>query len=98
MIKIGTLKKLKVSHLGNKMGTTGVCFYILIEAKQSLFSFIFPNGEYDVFSVSDHMNELDIFFLDWESFDSSLSSYVFENRDILLNNYDSGSFNRGFNK
>ncbi len=77
-MQVGTIVKLKVECLGNKIGTLGVVFYNYGDG----FQVIFENGEYDGFStrriIENGETEADC-FLKEIGFEPLLADYKFKN-------------------
>lgn len=93
---VGTIVRLKVPCLGNKVGTLGVGFNDYGDGVQ----FIFENGEYDGFSSSEiGMAEGDEIeqsrFLEEVGYDKTLSGYQFKNVMKVSDDFRKGVFEKG---
>lgn len=88
MITIGTTGVLKRSVLGNDKGTRGVCYETYNLGGTRVYSFIFPNGNYDGFGE----DELDLFFYE-DKFDDNSLYYNFTNVIHLSRDFENGTFN-----
>ena len=83
-MKVGTTVKLNRPVLGNESGTYGVCFNDYGTGGQ----IIFPNGNYDGFSIEEQQE-----FLIKIGFDMKISLYQFSNVMNLSQDFDDGKFN-----
>lgn len=91
----GTIVRLKVNCLGNKIGTLGVGFNDYISGCQ----FIFENGEYDGFSLDSHFDEgksEQSIFLEEIGFDDKIANYQFKNVMQVSQDFRNGFFNSTF--
>lgn len=86
-ITVGTVVRLRVPCLGNKMGTIGVGINDYGDGCQV----IFPNGEYDGFSEEEQHE-----FLDVIGTETSVSGYRFQNVMKLSDDYRRGLFDKAF--
>jgi hypothetical protein len=86
---IGSVWALKVDCLGNPAGTIGYCFneYTDFEnPKDGLgVQIIFPNGEYDGFSVKEQKS-----FLEFINYDMRYVAYAFTNVINVTRDFDKG--------
>jgi len=89
-MRIGALMKLKVNCLGNPAGTVGVVYYDYGDG----FQVIFPNGEYDGFSVPDESEQ----FLEEVGFAPSVADYAFKSVIRLSDDYRNGVFNKALGR
>jgi len=85
-MRIGTVVKLKGGLLGNEAGAIGVA-YERYDIGHVGFSFIFENGEYDGFDLSERER-----FLDVVGHCDAVSDYQFSNVIKLSRDFDSGYF------
>jgi len=83
-MKVGTTVKLIRPVLGNESGAYGVCFNDYGTGGQ----IIFPNGNYDGFSIEEQQE-----FLIKIGFDMKISLYQFSNVMNLSQDFDDGKFN-----
>ena len=90
-IRVGDILKLKISCLNNIVGTEGVVYYHYGDG----FQVIFPNGNYDGFSLvsklSNEIIEAD-YFLEYVSHSENLENYKFKNVMQLMKDYADSYF------
>jgi hypothetical protein len=89
MYDVGDKVRLKINMLGNKEGTVGVCYEVYDTASAS---FIFENGNYDGFTMSEQEE-----YLQPAGHCSEVSGYVFESVIRLSKDFYSGKFKKAFN-
>jgi hypothetical protein len=92
---VGVLKKLTRPCLGNPVGAIGVCYDVYEETELCTpgASYIFPNGEYDGFSMEDEK----MFFDDaWEGFCTAVQTYQFSNVRKLSIDFNAGVFRKAW--
>jgi len=85
---IGSRWILKVPCLGNPVGTVGYCFneYKDFDDPNALgIQVIFPNGEYDGFSIKEQHN-----FLEYANYDMHYTDYKFTNVINVSRDFDKG--------
>lgn len=95
-MRVGTIVRLKVSCLDNPAGTPGVVFYNYGDG----FQVIFPNGNYDGFSLESTMPqngqvEAD-YFLEKIGFCDTLADYEFTNVMKVSADFKKGVFDEAF--
>lgn len=94
-IHIGTKLKLKVSCLNNLEGSIGICYEVYNRDLYKVYSFIFPNGNYDGFSEKD----LELFFdADYMKYETNVANYKFRNVIALSNDFKNGYWKNYFNE
>lgn len=87
-VKVGDILKLKVRCLNNPVGTEGVVYYHYGNG----FQIIFPNGNYDGFSLEgEGIIEAD-YFLEYVSHSESLENYKFVNVMQLMKDFANNYF------
>jgi hypothetical protein len=86
-MRIGQRVILKVRMLGNEPGTLGYVFneYPDFDGNGLGIQVIFPNGEYDGFSVQEQKEFLSCGVIDWR-----YSNYKFVNVIRVARDYDTG--------
>ena len=85
---IGSMWTLKVPCLGNPIGTLGYCFneYPDFDNPNALgIQVIFPNGEYDGFSVKEQND-----FLEYSNYNTFYMNYKFTNVIRVQKDFESG--------
>jgi len=92
-VGVGTLVRLKCDCLGNKAGTTGVCYEVYELSGRKGYSFIFENGRYDGFSP----DEVDVFLEELGDY-TPISSYKFKNVIKLTEDFRNGVFDEAFSE
>lgn len=94
-IQVGTKMELKTGVLGNPPGTEGVCYEVYQIGEHTGYSFIFPNGSFDGFSVAD----VKLFFdTSSDSFVPELHLYKFKNVIKLAEDFRNGKFDIAWKK
>ena len=84
-MQVGTLVKLKVPCLGNKIGTKGVCYEVYNLGNHNGASVIFENGNYDGFGEDEQEQWLEVI-------EHSKFKYNFTNVIKLSNDFENGVF------
>lgn len=90
-VKVGDILKLKVECLNNSIGTEGVVYYHYNDG----FQVIFPNGNYDGFSLTSKLSNEVIeadYFWEYVGHSKVVENYEFKNVMQVMKDFGNGYF------